>query len=232
LHQNSIAQNIARETMRELHDFIKVGMSEKTIEEKALELMTEKGSNSWWYHGIGALVLLGKRSIESMSGHDCYSSEENCVAQNDVITIDIAPTVDGFWGDYARTIFMENGIVAPEDAPSDPLFRQGLDAEFYLHDKLKEIATPEMTYEALFLALNAEIIDLGFENLDIHGNLGHSIEMDQKDRVYIERGNKRSFKDVGKPFTLEPHIRLKGGAVGFKRENIYYFDEEGVLQVL
>ncbi len=218
--------------MKELHDFIKVGMSERTIEEKALELMTEKGSNSWWYHGIGALVLLGKRSIESMSGHDCYSSEENCVAQNDVITIDIAPTVDGFWGDYACTIFMENGAVAPEDAPTNPSFRQGLDAELYLHARLKEIAVPEMTYEELFLALNADIVELGFENLDIHGNLGHSIEMDQKDRVYIERGNKRSFKDVGKPFTLEPHIRLKGGAVGFKRENIYYFDEKDVLQVL
>ena len=89
-----------------------------------------------------------------------------------------------------------------------------------------------MTYEELFLALNADIVKLGFENLDIHGNLGHSIEMDQKDRVYIERGNKRSFKDVGKSFTLEPHIRLKGGAVGFKRENIYYFNEKDVLQVL
>lgn len=232
MHQNSIAQNIAKETMSELHEFITVGMSEKTIEEKALELMTEKGSNSWWYHGIGALVLLGKRSIESMSGHDCYSSEENCVSENDVITIDIAPTVDGYWGDYARTIFMENSVVAPEDAPSNPLFRQGLDAELYLHAKLKEIATPEMTYEELFLKLNDEITSLGFENLDIHGNLGHSIEMDQKDRVYIERGTTRSFKEVGKPFTLEPHIRQKGGKLGFKRENIYYFDEAGILQVL
>ncbi len=232
MHPNSIAQNIAKETMTELHDFIKVGLSEKAIEEKALELMTRKGSNSWWYHGIGALILLGKRSVESMSGHDCYSSANNCVAQNDVITIDLAPTVDGFWGDYARTIFMEDGVVAPEDQPGNPVFRQGLDAELYLHAKLKEIASPDMTYEALFLRLNEEITGLGFENLDVHGNLGHSIEMDQKERVYIERGTQRSFAEVGKSFTLEPHIRLKGGAIGFKRENIYYFDELGILQVL
>jgi Xaa-Pro aminopeptidase len=232
LHPNSIAQNIAKETMSELHDYIKVGMSEKTIEDNAIELLTLKGSNSWWYHGIGALVLLGKRSIESMSGLNCYSSADNCVAETDVITIDLAPTVDGFWGDYARTIFMENGMVAPEDNPSNPVFRQGLDAELYLHAKLKEIATPEMTYEELFLQLNREITGLGFENLDVHGNLGHSIEIDQKDRVYIERGTQRSFKEVGKPFTLEPHIRLKGGAIGFKRENIYYFNESGILQVL
>jgi len=232
VHPNSIAQNIAKETMHELHDFIKVGMSEKAIEEKALELMTRKGSNSWWYHGIGALILLGKRSVESMSGRDCYSSAENRVAQNDVITIDLAPTVDGFWGDYARTVFMEEGTVAPEDQPGNPQFRQGLDAELYLHAKLKENATPKMTYEELFLLLNREITGLGFENLDLHGNLGHSIEMDQKERVYIERGNKRSFEAVGKPFTLEPHIRFKGGAIGFKRENIYYFDKSGILQVL
>lgn len=232
MHPNAIAQNIAKETMLELHDFIQVGTSEKEIEEKSLELMTAKGSNSWWYHGIGALVLLGKRSIESMSGRDCHSSAENRVAETDLVTIDLAPTVDGYWGDYARTIFIENGKVVPLDQPSDPTFKQGLDAELHLHKKLFEIATPKMTYEELFLQLNDEIKQIGFENLDIHGNLGHSIEMDQKDRVYIERGTQRSFAEVGKPFTLEPHIRVQGAKIGFKRENIYYFDEKGELQVL
>ena len=232
MKKNKIAQDIARETMSELHEFVKVGISEKEIEQKALELMIKKGSNSWWYHGIGACVLLGKRSILSMSGRELFASEENRVSDNDVVTIDLAPTVDGFWGDYARTLFVEDGIVAKEDNPKLPLFRKGLEAELYLHNKLMEYATPEMTYEQLFFKLNAEIVQLGFENLDFHGNLGHSIELDQSDRVYIERGNTASLKEVGKPFTLEPHIRFIGGSIGFKRENIYFFDDSGILQLL
>jgi Xaa-Pro aminopeptidase len=230
--KNEIAQNIASETMSELHDFIEVGMSEKIIQSKAQELMTMKGSNSWWYHGIGAIVLLGKRSIESMSGRDYFASEKNVVSEYDVVTIDLQPTVDGNWGDYARTIFIEDGIVADEDNPQTPLFRKGLEAELSLHNKLKEISTLEMTYEEIFFKLNAEITKLGFENLDVRGNLGHSVEMDESDRIYIESGSVHSFQEVGKPFTLEPHIRLCGGSIGFKRENIYYFDDSGVLQLL
>jgi Xaa-Pro aminopeptidase len=230
--ENKIAQEIAKETMRELHDFVKVGMSEKDIVQEALVRMQKKGSHGWWYHGIGAVVLLGKRSIESMTGRNMIISDENRVAENDVITIDLAPTVNGYWGDYARTLFMEDGIVAQEDQPRTPLFCQGLAAEMHLHNKLVEYAAPHITYEELFLKLNAEIIELGFENLDVHGNLGHSIELDKNDRYYIERSSIRSFEEVGKPFTLEPHIRLAGGSLGFKREDIYYFDENGNLQRL
>jgi Xaa-Pro aminopeptidase len=231
MKKNKIAQDIARETMSELHEFVKVGMSEKEIQQKALDLMVAKGSNSWWYHGIGAVVLLGKRSIASMAGRDYFASQENRVSENDVVTVDLAPTVDGFWGDYARTLFVEDGSVAPEDYPRTPLFRQGLEAELHVHKKLMEYATPETTFEGLFLTLNAEISKLGFENLDFKGNLGHTIEMDQADRIYIERGSKTSI-GVGKAFTLEPHIRQTGGSLGFKRENIYYFDENGILQLL
>jgi Xaa-Pro aminopeptidase len=231
VEKNKIAQNIARETMSELHKFVKVGMSEKEIEQKALDLMVEKGSNSWWYHGIGAVVLLGKRSIASMPGRNYRASEENRVSENDVVTVDLAPTVDGFWGDYARTLFLENGRVAKEDDPQTPHFRQGLEAELSLHKKLMELATPDMTFEELFFKLNAEIIKLGFENLDFKGNLGHTIEMDQADRIYIERGSITSL-GLEKAFTFEPHIKPAGGPFGYKRENIYYFDESGILRVL
>ncbi|MBI9044237.1 MAG: aminopeptidase P family protein [Anaerolineaceae bacterium] len=232
MEKNIIAQNIARETISELHDFVEVGMSELDIENKALELMIKKGSQSFWYHGVGAFVLLGKRSIESISGRDYCASEENRVSENDIVTIDLSPTVDGFWGDYARTIFIEKGIVAKEDNPTTRLFCEGLEAELYLHNKLMEIANPDMTYEEIFVKINPEITKLGFENLDKRGNLGHSVEKDVDERVYIELGSKLTLKEVGKPFTFEPHIRNNGGSFGFKRENIFYFDESGILRLL
>ncbi len=232
MKKNQIAQNIARETMSELHHFIKVGMSEKEIETKAFELMIAKGSTSFWYHGKGALVLLGKRSIESMPGVKYFASEENKVAENDVVTIDLTPTFDGYWGDYARTIFVENGRVAEEDNPQSALFRKGLETEFYLHNKMKEMWTPQMSYEELYFKINEEITALGYENLDVHGNIGHSVNMDEKDRTYIERGSTATFEEIGTAFTLEPHIRLLGGSIAFKRENIYYFDEHWNLHTL
>jgi len=226
------AQNIARETMHALHGFITVGMNEKQIYEEAIALMTQKGSNGWWYHGLGALVLLGSRSIESVSGTQYQPSEDNRVAENDIITIDLAPTLDGYWGDYARTIFVEGGEVAREDQPGNQEFQLGLAAEQAIHAKLMAIASPVMTFETLFWELNAEIKTLGFENLDFHGNLGHSIEFDEADRIYIEEGNQVTFAECGKPFTLEPHIRKMGGVFGYKREDIYYFDEDSVLKRL
>ena len=46
-------------------------------------------------------------------------------------------------------------------------------------------------------------------NLDFLGNQGHSIEKNQEDRVYIEKGNRKKLSEVSY-FTFEPHIARKG----------------------
>ncbi len=229
---NIKAQQIARETMDALYSFIKPGISEKDIEAEACKIMEQKGSNSWWYHGVGALVLLGDRSIISTSGREYFASPDNIVSQNDIVTIDLAPTVDLHWGDFARTIFVEDGVAVRNDADvKNPEYQNGFAAEIYLHNFLLKTAKEELTYEDIYYLANAEIEKLGFINLDYHKNLGHSIEIDEKERVYLERDVKKTFKEVGKPFTFEPHIMVEGAKIGFKRENIYYF-EDGVLRCL
>ena len=45
------------------------------------------------------------------------------------------------------------------------------------------------------------------------------------DRVYIEKGNNMKLGDVSY-FTFEPHISTDGSKYGFKREDMYYFDNE------
>lgn len=62
------------------------------------------------------------------------------------------------------------------------------------------------------------------------GNLGHSIVRQKSDRVYIEKGNKITLSDVAY-FTFEPHISIPNSKYGYKRENIYYFDN-GVIKEL
>ena len=93
-----------------------------------------------------------------------------------------------------------------------------------------ETANPEMTFEELYYQMNQIIRDEGYINLDFMGNLGHSIVRRKEDRVYIEKENHTRLGDVGY-FTFEPHISVAGSKYGYKREDIYYF-ENGVLKKL
>ena len=69
---------------------------------------------------------------------------------------------------------------------------------------------------------NEFIVENGFVNLDFMGNLGHSIVKNKNDRVYTEKGNTQRISEV-KYFTFEPHISIPGSKYGYKKENIYYF---------
>ena len=62
------------------------------------------------------------------------------------------------------------------------------------------------------------------------GNLGHSIEKQKGDRIYIKKGNRTRLGDVSY-FTFEPHISIAGSKYGYKRENIYYFSEGKLMEL-
>ena len=70
----------------------------------------------------------------------------------------------------------------------------------------------------------------GFINLDLMGNLGHSIVKNKNDRVYTEKGNTQMISDI-KYFTFEPHISIPGSKYGYKKENIYYFENGKLLEL-
>ena len=78
--------------------------------------------------------------------------------------------------------------------------------------------------------INDFIIANGYINLDFMGNLGHSIEMQKDDRIYIEKGIDVALNKV-KYFTFEPHIAVKGSKYGFKKENIYYFENSILKEI-
>ena len=99
-----------------------------------------------------------------------------------------------------------------------------------LHDKMTEIVSSDMTFEDLYYQMNDYIKDEGYINLDFMGNLGHSIVRRKDDRIYIEKGNRSKLGDVDY-FTFEPHISVEGSKFGYKREDIYYF-ENGVIKKL
>lgn len=220
-------QNLCRRTMARLTDFIRPGISLAELRRTAEEFMLEGGADSFWYHGVGAMVYGGTDTALSQSGRD-YVTADRILGENDILTIDLSPQHGGYWGDFARTLILQDGKLVTDAAEvQNEQWRTGLEAEKKLHDLLWAAATPETTFAELHRILTARIVSLGFENADFRGNLGHSIAARPEDRIFIEPGNDRRLSSVS-AFTLEPHIRRPGSSYGFKWENIYRFDGRSV----
>ena len=222
-------QQIAKDTISYAKQMIKPGMNLREIRSLCEEKMLELGADSFWYWDVGAFVFAGDDTNVSVSGKQ-YITGDRIIAPDDIITIDLSPQKGDTWGDYARTIIVQNGVVVESEKIKNVEWRQGLDMEEFLHEELKRYVTPDTTFEALYYHMNDLIEAKGFLNLDFSGNLGHSIVRQKKDRVYIEKGNNIRLGDVAF-FTFEPHISVVGSNYGYNKENIYYF-ENGLLQEL
>ena len=222
-------QNIAKKTIKFIKEQIKPGMTLIEIRHLCETKMIELGADSFWYWDIGAFIFSGDETTQSVSGKE-YVTSKKVIEENDIITIDLSPQNENIWGDYARTIIIEQGKVIEKDQVSNAEWKNGLFMEEYLHEKMCQFVTPKTTFEELYHYINDIIEEKGYINLDFLGNLGHSIERQKSDRIYIEKGNKCSLGDVSY-FTFEPHIGLKGSKYGYKRENIYYFDNGKITEL-
>lgn len=222
-------QLIAKETMKFLGTFIKEGVSALEIKDAAETFMKDKGAGSFWYHGIGAFVLVGEQTTISVSGRE-YRPSNLKVKGDDLVTVDLSPEIDGFWGDLARSFVIQDGEIVEANQSISPEIAQGIELEVKLHENLVRLIGPDTTFEELYAKINSQIDEAGFMNIDFNMNIGHSIVKHIDERIYIESGNNARIKDV-EMFTFEPHIKKKGGKYGFKHENIYYLDR-GILREL
>ena len=222
-------QNIAKKTIEFIKNNIHSGMSLLEIRSLCENKMLELGADSFWYWDVGVLVFAGDETTLSVSGKK-YITSKRIIDENDIITIDLSPQNGNTWGDYARTIIIENGRVVETSNISNTEWKKGLLMEEFLHEEMCKFVTPRTTFEELYYYINGIIEEKGYINLDFMGNLGHSIVRQKNDRVYIEKENKIALGDVSY-FTFEPHISVQGSKYGYKRENIYYFDN-GVIKEL
>ena len=197
----------------------------KLCEQKMLEL----GADSFWYWDIGAFVFAGDETTVSVSGKQ-YVTTDRTINGNDIVTIDLSPQNGNIWGDFARTIILENGVVTDKDKIVNAEWKNGLLMEDKLHNELIEFVGMKTTFEELYYHINELILKEGFINLDFMGNLGHSIVKNKNDRVYTEKGNTQMISDI-KYFTFEPHISIPGSKYGYKKENIYYFENGKLLEL-
>lgn len=222
-------QQIAKDTIDFAKKNIKPGMKLLDIRKLCEQKMLELGAGSFWYWDVGAFVFAGDETTVSVSGKQ-YVTSDRIINENDIVTIDLSPQNDNIWGDYARTIILENGVVVDKADVNNVEWRNGLQMEDGLHKELLEFANIETTFEELYYHINEIITENGFINLDFMGNLGHSIVKNKGDRVYIEKGNKQKLSDVDY-FTFEPHISIPRSKYGYKKENIYYFEDSKLVEL-
>ena len=228
---NKKVQEIAECTIKYLEKQIIPQITVRKIVELAETYMMNAGITKFWYYDIGAFVFAGEDTICSIFGKD-YIPSNRKIAENDIITIDLSPQYEQIWGDYARTIIIENGQVKKNTTLiENQEFKDGIIAEEKLHNQLIKIAKPDMTFEELYYLMNDYITHLGYVNLDLRGNLGHSIETNKDNRIYIEQGNNTKLSEKTY-FTFEPHIKKTMSAYGFKMENIYCFVNSQLIDVL
>ena len=223
-------QSIAKQTIEYIKKNIRPNQNLREIRELCEEKLLGLGADAFWYWDVGAFVFAGDETTVSVSGKQ-YVTSDKIIENNDIITIDLSPQVGNIWGDYARTIIVENGEVVDDiELIQNQEWKSGLQMEEKLHTELFRFVTKETTFEELYYHMNEFIVENGFVNLDFMGNLGHSIVKVKSDRIYIEKGNKAKLGAVNY-FTFEPHIAFPDSKYGYKKENIYYFDETGLVEL-
>lgn len=223
-------QDLNRAAMQYISTVTKPGMPLRKLRQLCEEYMLSHGADSFWYYDVGAFIFSGDQTTVSVSGRE-YQTDDRVIAADDIITIDLSPQHDQIWGDFARTLIVEDGKVVPNiQCIQRDEWRNGLQMELDLHEAMKAFVTTSTTFEELFYLINRKISDSGYVNLDFLGNLGHSIVKDKKDRIYIEKGNTEKLSAV-EAFTFEPHISLPGSVYGFKRENIYTFQDGKLVEL-
>ena len=226
----SSMQNLNRAAVKYVADTMKTGMSLPYIKKLCEDYLLENGADSFWYWDVGAFIFAGDETALSVSGKD-YQAADRIIQKDDIITIDLSPQRNNIWGDYARTLVFEDGVLCDEiEKIKRDEWRNGLQMEEYLHQALNDAGTPDMTFEELYYYMNELIVKEGFINLDFLGNLGHSIVKDKKDRIYTEKGNRKRLSDV-RMFTFEPHISIPNSQYGYKKEDIYYFEKGRLIRL-
>ncbi len=219
-------QRIAKKTLEYMAGFIKSGMTEMDIAVECERYMrTSHMVQSFWYYNVPAIVRVGEQTTISGSGKNYVPSMEK-VRQTDLVSVIVGPEMNGYWGNFARPLIVDNGsvVLTISSQPAQHLSElvQGVEVQQQLHQSLHRTASPSMTYEELYHIMNEKLRAIGYENIDFRANLGHSIEKRLADRVFIEPGSKRTLNDG--LFTFETHIRNgTDGKLGFRRADVYYF---------
>lgn len=121
---------MAKDTIEYIKTQITPGMSLIELREKCEQKMLELGADPFWYWDVGAFVFANDETTLSVSGRE-YKTSDRLIEEDDIITIDLSPQNGDTWGDYARTIIVQDGKVVEPDAVINDEWKKGLAMETF-----------------------------------------------------------------------------------------------------
>ena len=217
------AQEIAVKCLEHMKGFLKPGLDRDRIHEECERYMRSLGSQGWWIHDDPALILFGDLSTYSGPGLPDYRNK--VIKDDDFVSIDVAPMIESGWGDLTRSFVLESGKIIDWKRTKNEEIREGMELELQLHEGFVNFVEETTTFEDLHRFTQDFLERHGYHNCDYHGNFGHTVENDAKERITIDQGVKLSIAAYDKPLTFEPHICKNGGKYGIKHEDMYVFHE-------
>jgi Xaa-Pro aminopeptidase len=222
LDQFKAAQDVARAVLADITRYIVPQATERSLHQACHRLMLEHGASGYWGN-TPAFVLAGDRLRDSVFDHR-YVPADVPLGENEMITIDVGPRIGDALGDCARSYFLKAGkLVTAQQAGAEQA--AGMALEHRLHAAFFERVKPSMSFAEIYRDMDALVRESGYENLDLLGNYGHSLEKDPADFVLMNGNNERPLGSVAF-FTFEPHIARPGSRYAAKLEEVYYFDDE------
>lgn len=188
------AQDVARAAVDRVLALVAPGITELELQHEAERVCAELGAGGVWTPvttrvGLGTLVA-----------HPEFPMQDRAAAEGDIVLIDIAPAVDGWFGDFCRSIMLGE----------DPQAADVVSGCRWVQQQMISAVGPGMPASdlcALGLRLAAE---RGLRLLDLLDNFGHSIGGEFAAQGFIDPSNHTPMYGA---WTIEPHLgRLGHGA--------------------
>jgi len=225
LQETKDIQAIAKSVLTELASCIDKNSTELSIAKAAENLLKKNGIHESWYYRVPALVLVGSRTSLYLSGKD-YKPGTDKAGNRNLITVSLSPSKNKALGSYAKSFVIEDGKCTAK--PKSEVFIEGFKAMTTLHNEMRNFANPDTTFKELHSFGNKLLSNLGFTNLHILETLGYNLELGPSIRNFIDQ-NCDERLGVAKVLAFETHIKNKSNKWGFKFENLYRFDKNGIL---
>jgi Xaa-Pro aminopeptidase len=191
-----------------------VGRTEAEVAREVLDRLLTEG------HDVAEFAIVGS-GPNSASPH--HEASDRVIEAGEPIVLDIGGTLDGYWSDTTRTLWVTGGD--PDRRP-DPEFLEIFGLVRDAHAAAIATAGPNIACEAIDTAARQLIVAGGYGDAFIH-RTGHGIGLEVHEEPYIVAGNREPLRE-GVAFSVEPGIYL-AGRFGARIEDIVVCGRDGPI---
>lgn len=232
MHQNfqyyKNTQIAVKTVLDKLPKYIDGSSSEKSIAFAAKSLLEMEREKFEWLHDIQIVVSSGQDTKRTRNSKFSKPGN-NKLGDSNLINVDLKSVDATCVGDCSRSYVVENAKVVTE--PETVFMAEGMETAYSIHEQMLEFISDETQFHELYIFTDALLVNQNFENLIINNNFGHSFLLNDKTRLYIEKGNHVKLSDV-EFFSYNIHICKLNSMWGFRYENTYFINNYGNIEEL